>query len=319
MEIKSIKFYDHGFMTQQWAFGGKDEAEKYDANIKYRASLNNYLIDTGSEVILVDTGVPAGFPEAAPTEDAQIYNGRQVQDYMDGFRALGYKPEQVTKILLTHRHVDHSGELKSFPNAKIYVGEEELVADELKGINNIVPVHFTDGPYHNFPESQKIADGIYYIKAKGHTPGNSIVIVENDGLFYMIQGDVTYTDEALYMNRLSAFNMSWDEARVTLDRVRQFVADHPTVYLSTHTPLGPENLAAKRVVDLNHMPEPLPIDEIVYKTASGKYVCSICGYIYDPAVGDPENGIPAGTPFEELPDGWKCPRCRQPKDKFNPA
>lgn len=319
MKIFSITFYDHGFMTQQWAFGGKNEAEKYNPDIKYRSGLYNYLIDTGSEVILVDTGLPSGFPEAAPKKDAQIYSGRCVQDYMDGFRALGYKPEQVTKILLTHRHSDHSGELRSFPNAKIYVNADELDADELQGIPNIVPVQFTDGAYYNFPESQKIANGIYYIKAKGHTDGNSLVIAESEGLFYMFQGDITYTDEALYENRLSVFNSAWDDARVTLDRVREFVAAHPTVYLSTHTPLGPENLATKRVVDLNNMPEPLPIDEIIYKTTTGKYVCSVCGYVYDPAVGDEKLGIPAGTPFEELPDDWHCPRCKQPKTKFNPA
>lgn len=312
MLIKSITFQDGGFMTQQWAFGGKDEAAKYDAGIKYRSGLYNYLIDTGSEVILVDTGLPAGSPEQVPEEDTMIFTGYNVQDYMDGFRALGYKPEQVTKILLTHRHNDHSGELKSFPNAKIYVNEEELEADELQGIPNIVPVKFTDGPYYNFPECQKIADGIYYIKAKGHTKGNSIVIAENEGLFYMFQGDVTYTDEALYENRLSVFNSHWDDARVTLDRVREFVANHPTVYLSTHTPLGPENLAAKRVVDLDNMPEPLPIGEIIYKTKSGKYICSICGYVYDPAEHD-------GVAFEDLPDDWRCPRCRQPKERFNPA
>ncbi|MCI2147720.1 MAG: rubredoxin [Clostridiales bacterium] len=55
------------------------------------------------------------------------------------------------------------------------------------------------------------------------------------------------------------------------------------------------------------------------KEATGKYVCSVCGYVYDPEQGDPEHGIPAGTPFSELPDDWKCPRCRQPKSKFMPA
>lgn len=306
-------------MTQQWALGGEEGAEKYDAKVRYRSGLYNYVIDTGSEVILVDTGLPSGFPETVPEEDAMIYTGRHVQDYMDGFRALGYKPEQVTKILLTHRHVDHSGELKSFPNAKIYVNEDELDADELKGIPNIVPVKFEDGPYHNFPESMKVADGVYYIKAKGHTSGNSLIIAESDGLYYMFQGDITYTDEALYMNKLSVFNSDMPAARVTLDRVREFIATHPTVYLSTHTPLGPENLAARRVVDLGHMPEPLSVEEIIFKTKTGKYVCSVCGYVYDPAVGDPKAGIPAGTPFEALPEDWLCPRCKQPKTKFNPA
>jgi rubredoxin len=40
-----------------------------------------------------------------------------------------------------------------------------------------------------------------------------------------------------------------------------------------------------------------------------KYVCKLCGYVYDPAVGDPDNNIPPGTPFEKLPDTWVCPLC----------
>ncbi len=47
-----------------------------------------------------------------------------------------------------------------------------------------------------------------------------------------------------------------------------------------------------------------------------KYECTICGYIYDPAAGDPDNGIPAGTPFEKLPDDWVCPLCSVGKDQF---
>lgn len=49
---------------------------------------------------------------------------------------------------------------------------------------------------------------------------------------------------------------------------------------------------------------------------AAKYECSVCGYIYDPALGDPENGIKPGTPFEELPDSWTCPVCGAGKDQF---
>ena len=195
----------------------------------------------------------------------------------------------------------------------MYVNQDELSADELQGLGNLVPVSFTDGAYYNFPESQKICDGVYFIKAKGHTNGNSIVIVENEGLFYMIHGDITYVDEALYENKLSVVFDDKEAARETLDRVREFIANHPTVYCSTHTPQGYENLEAKRVMDLAH-PVPTVLAEVDFSQmkASGKYVCSVCGYVYDPAEHD-------GVAFEDLPDDWKCPRCKRPKDKFNKA
>lgn len=48
-----------------------------------------------------------------------------------------------------------------------------------------------------------------------------------------------------------------------------------------------------------------------------KYVCDVCGYIYDPAVGDPDNGIEPGTAFEDLPEDWLCPLCGVGKDEFS--
>ena len=228
MEIKAVKFRKDGFYTQPFAFGGEKGPNEFDRNIRYRSSLQNYLIDTGSEVILV-------------------------------------------------------------------------------------PVSFTDGPYYNFPESQKIHDGIYLIKAKGHTKGNSIIVVENDGLFYMLHGDITYVDEALYEDKLSVVFDDLSAARETQDRIREFVRNHPTVYCGTHTPQGYENLESKRVMDLDN-PVPTVLAEVDFsqQQASGKYVCSICGYVYDPAEHD-------GVAFEDLPDDWKCPRCKQGKEKFNKA
>lgn len=313
MIIKAVKFRADGFYTQPFAFGGEEGMDKFDKNIRYRGSLQNYLIDTGDEVILVDTGLPAGTPEESPDENSLAFTGKDIQSYMDAFASLGYKPEQVTKILLTHKHSDHSGELKSFPNAKIYVGADEIGVEELKGIDNLVPVTYTDGPYYNFPESLKIAEGIYLIKAKGHTNGNSLVIAEKDDLFYMFEADVTYVDEALYENKLSVVFDDLPAARETLDRVREFMRSHPTVYMGTHTPQGYENLEAKRVMDLDN-PVPTVYAEVDFSNqhASGKYVCSICGYVYDPAEHD-------GVAFEDLSEDWKCPRCKKPKEKFNKA
>ena len=47
-----------------------------------------------------------------------------------------------------------------------------------------------------------------------------------------------------------------------------------------------------------------------------RYVCSVCGYVYDPVEGDPEGGIEPGTKFEDLPDDWTCPVCGAEKDPF---
>ena len=50
-----------------------------------------------------------------------------------------------------------------------------------------------------------------------------------------------------------------------------------------------------------------------------KYRCTVCDYIYDPAVGDPDSGIAPGTAFEDLPDDWSCPRCGVGREMFKAA
>ncbi|MDD3886927.1 MAG: rubredoxin [Victivallaceae bacterium] len=48
-----------------------------------------------------------------------------------------------------------------------------------------------------------------------------------------------------------------------------------------------------------------------------KYVCDVCGYVYDPVKGDPDAGIVPGTAFEDLPDDWVCPECGAGKSEFS--
>jgi rubredoxin len=61
---------------------------------------------------------------------------------------------------------------------------------------------------------------------------------------------------------------------------------------------------------------------LIYKylknEAMKKYICDVCGYVYDPAEGDPDSGIAPGTAFEEIPDDWVCPLCGVGKEDFKP-
>lgn len=248
MEIKAIRMFDGGFMNQQFAFGGESK-EGTDEQIIYRSSLQNFLIDTGTEVILVDTGFQNEFAAPPKKLGAPLYMGEKICDFMEAFSALNYKPEQVTTILITHKHPDHTAALQYFPNAKVYISPEDADAMQLPEGGNIVRSQYKDS-FKNFPRAEKVADGVWFIEAKGHTKGNSIIIAEQDGLFYMMHGDVTYCDAALKANKLSIVYEDLDAARQTLDRVREFVQNNPTVYLSTHCPEGYENLEMKRVMKL---------------------------------------------------------------------
>jgi len=73
MEIKAVRMFDHGFMNQAFAFGGEEGKDKFDEQIIYRSSLQNFLIDTGSEVILVDTGFVNDFEAPEKKLGAPLY------------------------------------------------------------------------------------------------------------------------------------------------------------------------------------------------------------------------------------------------------
>ena len=57
-------------------------------------------------------------------------------------------------------------------------------------------------------------------------------------------------------------------------------------------------------------------DKLLNETDMDKYICVVCGYVYAPELGDPENGIVPGTAFEDLPEDWVCPLCGVGKDEF---
>ena len=82
MKIKAVRLYENGFMTQALAFGGEG-MEGIDPSVRYRSSLQNYVIDTGSEVILVNTGMPAEVPDAVPEADTLIYMGSRIKPYTE--------------------------------------------------------------------------------------------------------------------------------------------------------------------------------------------------------------------------------------------
>jgi rubredoxin len=58
--------------------------------------------------------------------------------------------------------------------------------------------------------------------------------------------------------------------------------------------------------------------DILWRLKMKKYVCSVCGYVYDPEIGAPDNEIKSGTKFEDLPDDFVCPLCGVGKDDFTP-
>jgi len=120
------------------------------------------------------------------------------------------------------------------------------------------------------------------------------------------------------------------------------VLDHALAYLEAkvidHMDVGTHSIFVGEVIAADELKEGEPMTYAYYhkvkrgttpKTAPSyveerkeaapkvtKYKCTVCGYIYDPELGDPDGGIEPGTPFEDIPDDWVCPVCGASKDQF---
>jgi len=70
---------------------------------------------------------------------------------------------------------------------------------------------------------------------------------------------------------------------------------------------------------MNHLKKNINETELKSEVTMKKYVCSVCGYVYDPEIGDPDNGVKPGTKFDDLPDTWVCPMCGASKSEFEPV
>jgi glyoxylase-like metal-dependent hydrolase (beta-lactamase superfamily II) len=168
-------------------------------------SINCFLIDTGSQKILVDTGAGELF---GSTSGKLIAN----------MRASGYGPEDIDVILLTHIHGDHSGGLSIdgkgvFPNAFVYLDQRDPVfwlKTEVKESTpssrktTILQSHQTVDPYmwagkvRTFDGATELFPGVHTVPEHGHTPGHTGYMIESGGQRLLLWGDIIHSSEVQF-------------------------------------------------------------------------------------------------------------------------
>lgn len=162
-------------------------------------SVNAYLINTGSQLVLVDTGAGNLF-------------GPTLGKLMANLKAAGYQPEQVDAVLITHMHSDHlgglmAGDKRAFPNATVHLAKAEadfwLSADNMKKAPAEMQTTFQNAtamltPYSTadklkpFAGDTELVPGIKAITTPGHTPGHSTYSVESKGQKLVLWGDLMH-------------------------------------------------------------------------------------------------------------------------------
>jgi glyoxylase-like metal-dependent hydrolase (beta-lactamase superfamily II) len=164
-----------------------------------QTSVNGYLINTGSKLVLVDTGAAGLF---GPTAGNLLAN----------LKASGYQPEQVDEVYITHMHPDHVGGLladgkPAFPNAIVRADQHDAdfwlsqatmekapkeVQGFFQGAMASLNPYVAAGRFKPFDGEAELVPGVRSFAARGHTPGHSIYAVESKGQKLVLWGDLMH-------------------------------------------------------------------------------------------------------------------------------
>lgn len=209
----------------------KAELSQNFLKLPLETSDNAFLINTGSKLVLVDTGAGALF---GPTLGKLIAN----------LRAAGYRPEQVDEIYLTHFHGDHVGGLVSdgklvFPNATVRASKTEsdfwLSEDNMKkapaakkgsfqGASAMLGPYVKAGHFKPFEGNAELAPGIRADAEPGHTPGHTSYVVESKGQKLVLIGDLIHVAAVQFPNPTVTIAFDSDEKEAEASRLREFEA-----------------------------------------------------------------------------------------------
>lgn len=228
----------------------KDEVDSLLKNAQLanpvEASINAFLIDTGKKLILVDTGAGSFFGAG--------YGGKM----LERLNNAGYQASQITDILITHIHTDHSGGLVKdgqavFPNATVYVGKADLDffldAKNQNGVNGYDKAYFQQAttafvPYlklgHVSPISGNtmLFPGVVAMPTPGHTPGHYFYKVENQGKSITFIGDSIHVESVQFPKPEITITYDVDQVSASKQRVVQFklLAKEHSLIAAPHLP-----------------------------------------------------------------------------------
>lgn len=227
-----------------------------------------WAIDHPEGVIVVDTGQGVHLLELS--RSLHPYHRWHVEFRLEReeeigpqLRALGVGRRDVTRVVLTHLHVDHDGGLAHFPDTDILVSRGELLTaagrmGRLRGyLPNRWPTWFDPQPldlaserFGPFATSRRLtaAGDVIAVATPGHTASHISVVVQDDGMTYLLAGDASYTQALMLAGRIDGVSVDDDVTATTLAVIRQCASSRSTVYLPTHDPESPARLADRACV-----------------------------------------------------------------------
>lgn len=221
-------------------------ARMFVGNPKMQTAVNAYLINTGTHLVLVDTGASQLF---GPTLGFALQN----------LQASGYAPDQVDTVIITHLHADHMGGLNDedgkpvFPKATVWVSqmdndywlsekEAEAAPKErqpfFKMARDVAAPYLAAGQWKTFKDGTTLVPGVQAVKANGHTPGHTAYAVESAGQKLLIWGDVVHAHAVQFARPGVSieFDVDQKQAIATRKALMQEMAASGSLVAGMHLP-----------------------------------------------------------------------------------
>lgn len=215
-------------------------------NPKMQTAVNAYLINTGSHLVLVDTGA------------AKLF-GPSLGYVLQNMQSAGYDPAQVDTVIITHLHGDHMGGLNDtngrpiFPKAKILVSQadndfwlSQKVADGapsklqpyFKMARDTAAPYLASGQWQTFSDGGMLVPGIRAVKANGHTPGHTAYAVESEGQKLLIWGDLVHAHAVQFARPGVSieFDINQKQAIATRRSIMKAMAASKSLVAGMHLP-----------------------------------------------------------------------------------
>jgi glyoxylase-like metal-dependent hydrolase (beta-lactamase superfamily II) len=209
------------------------------------SSFNGYLVNTGTKLVLIDTGAGTLF---SPTLGKLVAN----------LKAAGYTPEQVDEIYITHMHPDHVGGLVAdgkivFPNAVVraakpeadyWLSETNLAkapADSkgfFQGAMTALNPYVKSGQFKPFEADGELVPGVRSVATFGHTAGHTNYVVESDGQKLVVWGDLIHVAAVQFKNPTVTIHFDTDSKKALRERLKAFnaAADGGFLAAGAHLP-----------------------------------------------------------------------------------